>query len=234
MMTENREELRRQVASWIRRDPLHYGYLADFFDRGAQVEALNKEGITLYNPNIDIAYVAGKGGDLQFLDGCNLILLEDPDTAKALEAVRPVFPCHQMVYTKKEPPVIHNPAVTTRMLTQDDVDFVVQNYHNPGAYASHISRRIHEGMVGGMVDGRLAGFAGVHEEGCIGMLEVIPEFRRRGVAEVLEAQVIAMQMERGKWPYVHVLVGNTASECLQKKLGLTVDEKLLYWAFSKN
>ena len=43
-----------------------------------------------------------------------------------------------------------------------------------------------------------------------------------------------MQMERGKWPYVHVLVGNTASECLQKKLELTVDEKLLYWAFSKN
>lgn len=233
-MMENRAELRRQVEAWTRRDPLRYGYLLDFFDRGGQVEALTEDGITLYNPNIDIAYVAGKGGDLSFLDGCNLILLEDPDTAKALEGVRPVFPCHQMIYTKKEPPVVQNPAVTTRMLTQDDVAFVVENYHNPGAYESHIRRRIQEGMVGGMIDGQLAGFAGVHEEGCIGMLEVIPQFRRRGVAEVLEAQVIAMQMERGKWPYVHVLVGNTASECLQKKLELTVDEKLLYWAFSKN
>ena len=216
-MTENREELRRQVEAWVRREPMRYGYLLDFFDRGAQVEALTEDGITLYNRDIDIAYAAGKGGDLQFLDSCNLVLLEDPDTAKAMEGVRPVFPCHQMIYTKKEPPLVQNPAVTTRMLTQDDVAFVVENYHNPGAY-----------------DGQLAGFAGVHEEGCIGMLEVAPQFRRRGVAEVLEAQVIAMQMERGKWPYVHVLVGNTASECLQKKLGMTVDEKLLYWAFSKN
>lgn len=233
-MTENREELRRQVEAWVRRNPLHYGYLLDFFDRGARVEALTEEGITLYKPDIDIAYVAGKGGDLSFLDRCGLVLVEDPDTAKAMEGGRPVFPCHQMIYTKKEPPVVHNPAVTTRMLTQDDVAFVVENYHNPGAYESHIRRRIQEGMVGGMIGGQLAGFAGVHEEGCIGMLEIVPQFRRRGVAEVLEAQVIAMQMERGKWPYVHVLVGNTASEHLQKKLGLTVDETLLYWAFNKN
>lgn len=233
-MTENREELRRQVEAWVRRNPLHYGYLLDFFDRGARVEALTEDGITLYKPDIDIAYVAGKGGDLSFLDRCGLVLVEDPDTAKVMEGGRPVFPCHQMIYTKKEPPVVHNPAVATRMLTQDDVAFVVENYHNPGAYESHIRRRIQEGMVGGMIDGQLSGFAGVHEEGCIGMLEVVPQFRRRGVAEVLEAQVIAMQMERGKWPYVHVLVGNTASEHLQKKLGLTVDETLLYWAFNKN
>ena len=233
-MTENRDELRAHVETWIQRDPVHYGYLLDFFDRGAQVEALTEQGITLYHPDIDIAYTAGTGNDLAFLDRCNLVLLEDPAAAKALEGIRPVFPCHQMIYLQKEPPVLHNPAVTTRMLTQDDVDFVVQNYHNPGAYESHIRRRINEGMVGGIIDGQLAGFAGVHEEGCIGMLEVIPQFRRRGVAEVLEAQAIAMQMERGKWPYVHVLVGNTASECLQQKLGLTVDEKLLYWAFSKN
>ena len=60
----------------------------------------------------------------------------------------------------------------------------------------------------------------------MGMLEVLPQFRRRGLAEVLEAALIAQQLERGRFPYCHVRHGNAASEALQKKLGLTFKEYL--------
>ena len=47
---------------------------------------------------------------------------------------------------------------------------------------------------------------------------------------MLEAAIIARQLERGRFPYCHVRRGNTASEALQRKLGLTFDEnRTLYW-----
>ena len=50
------------------------------------------------------------------------------------------------------------------------------------------------------------------------------------LAEVVEAAIIARQLERGRFPYCHVRRGNTASEALQRKLGLTFDEnRTLYW-----
>lgn len=54
----------------------------------------------------------------------------------------------------------------------------------------------------------------------MGLLEVLPQFRRRGLAEVLEVGLIAQQLHRGLLPYCHVRLGNTASEALQTKLGL--------------
>ena len=81
-----------------------------------------------------------------------------------------------------------------------------------------------------MVDGALAGFAGIHQEGTMGLLEVLPQFRRRGLAEVLEVGLIAQQLHRGLLPYCHVRLGNTASEALQTKLGLVFDSRrTLYW-----
>ena len=125
---------------------------------------------------------------------------------------------------------IRDSGVTLRPLTMEDLPFVLENYHNPGAYESHIRGRIAEGMVAGQVDGQLAGFAGVHQEGALGMLEVVPAFRRRGLAEALEAAVIGRVLEEGGFPYCHVRLGNTASESLQKKLGLVFDEgRTLCW-----
>ncbi|MFQ7452543.1 MAG: GNAT family N-acetyltransferase [Flavonifractor plautii] len=38
-------------------------------------------------------------------------------------------------------------------------------------------------MLGAFVDGTLAGFAGFHGEGSIGLLEVLPAYRRRGLGK---------------------------------------------------
>ena len=48
--------------------------------------------------------------------------------------------------------------------------------------------------------------------------------------EALEAAVIGRVLEEGGFPYCHVRLGNTASESLQKKLGLVFDEgRTLCW-----
>ena len=227
--------MEQTVMDCVARDPFGYGYLLDFSRRGARICWMDEAGIVLRNDRYRISYTGGDvPADLAELNGPGLVLTDSDGLKDRLAAAHPdwqVMDCAQAVYLQKEPPCVRvRPGVSVRPLTLEDMDFVLKNYHNPGAYESHIRQRIAEGMLGGLVDGQLAGFAGIHQEGALGMLEVLPQFRRRGLAEVLEAAIIARQLERGRFPYCHVRRGNTASEALQKKLGLTFDEnRTLYW-----
>lgn len=229
---QNAAEL-AQVHAWVDRDPMGYGYLLDFYRRGARVCYAGENGLVLKNDDIDICYAGGTVTDVPELRTSWLTMVEGAAARDALMAAgrtKSIIECRQAVYWKREPVTVERPGITLRQLTMDDLDFVLENYHNPGAFEAHIRGRIQEGMLGGVIDGQLAGFAGVHQEGCVGMIEVLPQFRRRGLAEALEAAVINQQLAKGRLPYVHVRTGNTASEALQKKLGLTFDEtRWLYW-----
>ena len=227
--------MEQTVKDWVSRDTFGYGYLLDFYQRGARVCWADDKGLALRNDRYAITYTGGQVPvDLPELHGPGLVLTDSETLKDQLSAAHPdwmVMDTAQAIYPGKEPPELQlRPGVSIRPLTIEDLDFVLENYHNPGAYEAHIRERIAEGMLGGMVDGELAGFAGIHQEGTVGMLEVLPRFRRRGLAEALEAAVIAQQLQRGRFPYCHVRYGNTASEALQRKMGLVFDEsRTLYW-----
>ncbi|MFB0920954.1 MAG: GNAT family N-acetyltransferase, partial [Oscillospiraceae bacterium] len=119
--------------------------------------------------------------------------------------------------------------LTARRLELSDMPFILENYHHPGANEEHIRERLNDYMVGAFVDGKCAGFAGIHEEGAIGLLEVLPEYRRRGIAEFIESHVINWCIRNSRLPYCHVMTNNAASIALQEKLKLTFDTEPLYW-----
>ena len=230
MSMEERTAARERVLAWVAQSPMHNAYLLDFFDRGARLCRDTNEGIALRNHALDICCAAGSDADCPELHRSMLVLTDHRPLAECLAAEgKEIMECRQALYLKKEPPHIAHPGVEIRDLTLEDMPFILENYHNPGAYESHVRGRLQEGMVGGMVDGQLAGFAGIHQEGALGMLEVLPQYRRRGIAEVLEAEMIARQLARGRLPYCHVLLGNAASVALQTKLGLTFEETSLFW-----
>ena len=81
----------------------------------------------------------------------------------------------------------------------------------------------------GFLDGEPVGFVGEHLEGSMGLLYVLPEFRRRGFGEALEKFCIAKTIEKGFVPFGQVEKDNAASLNLQKKLGFTVSENLIFW-----
>ena len=96
----------------------------------------------------------------------------------------------------------------------------------------YISARLAAGAVtGAFLEGVLAGFIGTHEEGSIGMLEVLPAYRRRGLGYALEAEAIRRAMAQGAIPYCQVIEGNAASMKLQKKLGMEFSDEFVYWLF---
>ena len=63
----------------------------------------------------------------------------------------------------------------------------------------------------------------------MGLLEVFPDYRRHGIGEILERAQIARTIREGNIPFCQVVEGNTASERLQKKLGLEISRETVTW-----
>ena len=152
--------------------------------------------------------------------------------------------CWQVVYTKREKmPVrgLYGPngirkedGLCIRLLDETSQEFVVEHYET-GDGGAYVRSRIHNKAVYGAFYGeKIVGFAGQHEEGSLGMLFVLPQYRSRHVAAALETYMVNLSVERGEVPYGHVITGNTASEKMQESLGLCKAKGKVYWMSKKS
>ncbi len=123
-------------------------------------------------------------------------------------------------------------GVELRQLTMAELDFVVSHYDHPAA-ASYLAERIEEGMIGAFCGSECAGFIGTHSEGTMGILEILPAYRRRGIAYTLEAAMINRIVSKGCVPMAHIVTTNKASMLLQEKLGLSFSDKVLTWLYDE-
>ncbi len=138
--------------------------------------------------------------------------------------------CSQWVYPGAEPPVV--PACGIRPLEPCHAEQAARHYGLFDNAMTYVAERIEAGRMWGLFEnGALAGFIGTHTEGSMGMLEVLPEFRRRGYGIALERFLIAWHLTRGWTPFGQVIEGNEASIGLQKKAGLVRAELPAIWMF---
>lgn len=136
---------------------------------------------------------------------------------------------YQAVYPKDAPPA-GGAGFTVRPMRPEEAEWAAGYYSAILGDTAYMARCIANGpMLVGEADGVPAGFIGWHPEGSMGLLEVLPAYRRRGLAYALEAAAIAYDLARGCRPYAHIYTGNAASLALQKKLGMVWDEEPLYW-----
>lgn len=158
-----------------------------------------------------------------------------PHEASSLPALEETFgyrnfnPCRQAGYFSKEPlPEPESPFVV-RPLGPEYLDQVSEHYHLTGA--DYVLGRLEAGvMIGAFTpEGALAGFMGTHDEGTLGLLEVLPPYRRRGVARLLQSHMTNRALARGEIPYGQIFEGNTPSLALQASLGFRVSRGYLYW-----
>ena len=134
--------------------------------------------------------------------------------------------CYQFVYLG-QPPVL-DPRLTVRPATERDLPLLLEHYHL--LIEDDLQKVVRRGSVLlGYEGDRLVGFAGEHLEGSMGLLYVLPEYRRRGFGAALENVLIARTLEQGLIPFGHVVKGNDASVRLQEKLGLTPSDKSFVW-----
>ena len=140
-----------------------------------------------------------------------------------------VTPVLQYVYTGPLPEEPRGDFTLCR-LTPEHVPFLVEHYSHPSATEKHMSERVCEGFMLGAFRGEICmGFAGIHEEGAIGMLTVLPAYRRQGVASALLLSLVRRQLLAGHVPYTHVHPDNIISMALQEKLGFIRAEETAVW-----
>lgn len=139
--------------------------------------------------------------------------------------------CYQSVYTKKAPLIIDNDNVKIKRLNEEYAEFVFNNYSSKDtADIDYIIDRIKSNtMLGAFVDEKLVGFIGTHEEGAIGILEVLPHYRNRGIGEKLQRCATNLALEQDRIPYGQVKINNIKSIRLQKRLGFEISEDIVYW-----
>lgn len=115
-----------------------------------------------------------------------------------------------------------------RRAEEADLEMLVRSYDHvsPEELTLIVKRRK---LLLGYESGELVGFVGEHLEGSMGLLHVFPPFRRRGFGEALEKIMIAETVREGYVPFGQITKDNEASLRLQRKLGLTVSDKLICW-----
>jgi tRNA (guanine37-N1)-methyltransferase len=158
--------------------------------------------------------------------------------AESLFLLQHTMTCSHAVYTKKEKaPVsgLYRPdqkpmgnGLTIQPLHAEHADFVKENYRKMSP--EYLDDRIEKGAIfGAFLGEQLAGFAGIHDDGGIGMLFVHPQYRRQKIAQALETYLVNLLLERGMTPYGQIETDNDASLQLQEKLGLYVAKSPVFW-----
>lgn len=139
--------------------------------------------------------------------------------------------CYQSVYMKDKPFIIENNEI--EIMTLDDIysEYVYNNYSSKDTVdVDYIKNRIKTNtMLGAFIDKKLVGFIGTHEEGSIGILEVLPQYRKRGIGEMLQKCATNLALSQDRIPYGQVKINNENSIKLQQKLGFEISKDTVSW-----
>ncbi|MBR6801223.1 MAG: GNAT family N-acetyltransferase [Eubacteriaceae bacterium] len=136
--------------------------------------------------------------------------------------------CYHAVYEGEKMPLPYEHEI--RMLDTSYLRFVRDTYKTFGD-DKYISERLTNGDLFGAFDesGEIMGFCGHHDDGILGMLEVLPMHRGKGVAKQLMTYLINMDIENGYIPYSQIYITNEVSKALHRKLGFTLSRTPVYW-----
>ena len=137
--------------------------------------------------------------------------------------------CWQVGYLRTTPLPLPELGVEVRPLESSHLPTVCANYQMEDE--EYLGQLIKCGELYGAFDGdTLTAFAGRHAEGSIGLLEVLPAYRRKGIATLLQSYMVNLELSRGHIPYGQVFDGNEPSLALQRSLGMAQSMGRLYWA----
>ena len=219
---------------------LLYMDMLEVLRRGtAQVRRAGSDGVLLYDPPSEVWFVdadtpAALEEMLPLMEGCTILTGHQMWYKDAL-AARFGFGteqiCRQAAWLSPSPPVPPPFGGEIRRLDQSWAEWAEAHYSHSFGGVAYMRGAIDRGMLGAFVDGAPAGFIATHIEGSMGMLEVLPQYRRRGIGEALLAAMAGFCLERGQYPYGQVFIDNGPSLALQGKVGMALSEELLFWLF---
>lgn len=225
--------MQHRALSLLRRDSVAYADIIYPILRGdCDIIQADEDGVVVFDRPSGFLFVKlpnteGSVQKLMQVRGVRGYNIHSDDLADRFQKIarkRRVMRVYQVVYQGKSAPSVPR-VCSVRKLTEEDADAVLSRLPYD---EEDIRRSLANGqMLGAFIDGELVGRIGVHTEGCMGQLQVMEQFRRRGIGQVLEAQLIKELLSRQITPYGQIERENTASLELARAMGFTVSDREL-------
>lgn len=234
----------KDVMEYLEKDPLHYADMLDNLrDKRTSVVYSEEDGVLLrLDMGTEPAYfLTAKTGEVakklvKMIKEKEYIILAHEfrfvsdifDVTGILE----MLPCRQASYQSEKPFEIEPAAgIEFKPLKKEHLKFVMENYSSAES-EEYIKSRIEKGMIGAFKGESCVGFIGEHGEGSMGLLEVLPEYRRSGIGSVLGKMMINRKLKEGRIPYDHIVIGNDPSMQMQKSMGMSISDSMVVWLFN--
>ena len=196
---------------------------------GARLLAADENSVAVLKPQYNFLLLAGDNPLTLIKNQPKPDLLEicgsrSADAIAAYYGFAESLECHQLYYPHQS--VVSD--LPLEPLSADDIAFVLENYDR--LEPDEAAQAIREERIFGLRDkGSLFAFIGLHEDLSMGMLFILPGYRRRGWGERLERALTARVLAMGELPYGHVIEGNTVSMRLQQKIGFVPCSDKVFW-----
>lgn len=226
---------------YLSRDRALYANMLEVLRRGSgEVLSAGEEGVLLYdracgahmlsaaNPQVAQALLARVPAD------CDLFVGHEMDYYRQVKDgwhFSGSQICYSAAYLGTEPLPIPDFGGRLVALDRSWAPWVYEHYSHPFGGVAYMEGVIDRGMLGLFLTGvpEPAGFVGFHDEGSIGMLEVLPPYRRRGLGEVLQRAAVNLALGEGRYAFGQVFDDNIYSLALQKKVGMTLSATRMFW-----
>jgi len=229
--------MKKTALEYLNKDPLHHLDMIELINRElCELTYVSDNGVMLtYDKGFSVMLSCDSLElAMKLLGDCpyNMIAIHQDymkDELCRVFHIENTEECWQGAYTRDIPLPLDDCDI--RLLDSEYLDFLCSNYeHGDRDYMQWlIEQRV---MYGIFVENEIAGFIGRHSEGSIGLLKILPEYRRRGLAEKLYSFYINLELSQGHRPYGQIFVGNTASRRLNEKLGIEFSDKTVTWLWN--
>jgi ribosomal protein S18 acetylase RimI-like enzyme len=132
-------------------------------------------------------------------------------------------------YLPNETKLPQNVLQTTELVSEDALHIYSNSHYKAYTSVEYIQEQIKQGLFSGYrKEQKLVGWVLTHDDGALGMLHVLDNYRRQGVARALVIDLIEKVRKIGIIPYTYVEPSNTASMELVKNLGF-VPDRSIHW-----
>jgi len=130
--------------------------------------------------------------------------------------------------------VIPQNKIAVTELSPNDASYLYMNFdYSEYTNIAYIKERIIKSISAAVrIQDKLVAWAAIHDDGAIGMLHVLPEFRRQGLAKEVTIYIIKKLRGLGKLPFAHIEENNFNSINLVESLGFVKDRRVC-WASKK-
>lgn len=141
-----------------------------------------------------------------------------PYISKA-RSIKKIFKCTK--FFLDESALLPQPIIKIQKIDSKDAAFIFRHYKYCGFVSEdYIKERIENGIALGIYVNRSPiAWVITHDDGAMGCMNVLPEYRRRGYAHELTISLANILRSHGELVYVHIESDNIESSNLIKKIG---------------